>query len=270
MLLVAAVAAFALIASQQGGDGGGSGPLQPLNAIAAAAERTQGEPGGRVAMHAIVESPSESKPLVMTGHTVYSGNRTQGLLRFANPDTGKPAEMELAAEGTHMYMRSDLFKSLPGGKEWMGLDLSVVPTGEAPVPTNVDAKGELAVLEAVTGGVQKLGREEVRGVSTTRYRGEVDNVKRAKELEDEGADKLAEIIEDGAPTKVEAWIDPRGLIRRMRIVTSVPGAEDDGLTTTDMQIDLFDFGAQPEIELPDSDEVFDMTAALESGIGLSD
>src|SRR5207342_1222057 len=47
-------AALAMFAWQQGGDGSSGGLL---NAIAKAAERTQREPGGRAAMHAIVSSP---------------------------------------------------------------------------------------------------------------------------------------------------------------------------------------------------------------------
>lgn len=54
--------------------------------------------------------------------------------------------MEAVADGTTMYMRSSQFGSLPDGSEWIALDLSL---GEE------HAKGGLALLEEVTGKVQK-------------------------------------------------------------------------------------------------------------------
>lgn len=266
-LLIAVVAVSALFAWQQGGDGDGPGPL---NAIAAAAERTRAEPGGRVAVRGVITSPIESESLTITGSMVYSGERSRGVLTAVAPESGEPVEMDLVGDGLEVYMRSDLLDSLPDGSEWMGLDLSVIPNGETPLPVEVDARGDLAILEAVTGDVEELGEEEVRGVPTTRYRGEVDNVERAGELRKEGAGRLASLIEAGSPLRVEAWIDADGLIRRMGLVYSAPRAEGDGSTTTDLRMDFFDLGIEPEIDLPPSDKVYDMTAALRKELGLPD
>lgn len=267
VLVIAVAAVFALLAWQRGGDNDGSGPL---NAIAAAAERTQGEPGGRAAMRTIISSPVESESFTITGDMVYSGERTRGAMTFVNPESGESEEMDLVGDGLELYMRSSLFGSLPDGREWMGLDLSVIPTGDTPLPANLDAKGELAILEAATGDVQKLGEEEVRGVPTVRYRGEIDNAARAEQLREEGAGKLASQIEAGSPLRVEAWIDGDGLVRRMRLVRSNPRAEGDGSSTTDMRVDFFDFGIEPKIDVPEPNEVFDMTSIARRELGLSD
>jgi hypothetical protein len=129
----------------------------------------------------------------------------------------------------------------------------------------------LALLEAVGNDVQKLGKEDVRGVPTTRYRGTIsvsDEIKRAREA---GADALASLSEkEGSPLHVEAWIDADGLVRRMRLVNSRPSDKGDGPVTTDMRMDFIDFGIEPEIEVPDSSEVFDATELARDKAGLSD
>jgi len=62
-LAVVVALVLGLFAWQQGDGEDGSGPL---NAIAAAAERTQLEPGGRASMEAKV-TPAEGEPFTMTG-----------------------------------------------------------------------------------------------------------------------------------------------------------------------------------------------------------
>lgn len=129
-------------------------------------------------------------------------------------------KMDFVADGTVMYVRSSRssrFGSLPGGAEWMALDLAFGDKLDTSVLTNVDAKGELALLEAVGDDVQKLGTE---------------------------AASVAE--NDGVPVQVEAWIDADGLVRRMRLVRSQPTEEGKGPTTIDMRMDFFDFGFEPE------------------------
>jgi hypothetical protein len=173
-------------------------------------------------------------------------------------------KMLVVSDGASMYMRSDLFGSLPDGREWMGFDLSVLPGMETPAPAEMDAKSELAMLEAATGGVRKLGEEVVRGVPTTRYSGEIDNVERAEELREEGAEKIASQLEHGSPIAVEAWIDREGLIRRMRILQTQMG--EGGEQSIDIRMDLFDFGIEPQIEPPAAGEVFDITDIAEREI----
>ncbi len=86
---------------------------------------------------------------------------------------------------------------------------------------------------------------------------------------EEGADDLASETERGAPPRIEVWIDADGLIRRMRLVRSQPGEGGEGPKTTDMRMDFYDLGITPEIDLPDSSEVFDATALAEDEVGLS-
>lgn len=210
----------------------------------------------------------------MTGEMVFNDetDRTWGALTFSRPNSGGSTEMQFVTDGLVMYMRSSMFGSLPGGREWMALDLSSFGQElDAPLPANVDAMGELELLEAATGDVQRLGKEDVRGVPTTRYRGTVSVAENAERLRKEGAEELASLIEEeGSALRVEAWIDAEGLIRRMGLLHSQPREEGEGSTTMDMRIDFFDLGIAPEIDVPESSEVFDATALAKEGIGLSE
>jgi hypothetical protein len=255
-----------LIAWQQGDgeDGGG-----PLNAIAAAAERTQLEPGGRASMEAVV-TPAEGESFTMTGQMVFDDEKdlSRAVMTFPNPKSGDMVTMRVVTDGTVMYIRSSLFGLLPDGREWMSLDLAFGEDLESPLPADADAKGELELLEEVT-GVGKRGREVVRGVPTTRYAGTIDVSEQAERLREQGGDGLSSLVEEkGGPLRIEVWIDDDGLVRRMGYASSQPGVEGEGRTMIDMRMDFYDFGSTPEIEVPDPSEVFDATSLAREEAGL--
>jgi hypothetical protein len=213
----------------------------------------------------MVASEPGSKPIPMWGGLVYDDeDRTRAVLTVLPPGSDESFQMNMVTEGTTMYMSSRRFGSLPDDAEWMALDLNLGQEVEGPVPGSPDAMGELELLETATDDVRKLGKDKVRGVMTTHYRGTIGVDTQAERLRDLGAEELAgRVEEESSPTRVGAWIDDEGLVRRMRIVHTQPKVDDEGTTTIDMRMDFFDFGSEPEIELPDSDEVFDATALTE-------
>lgn len=253
------IAVLGVFASQQGGGDGAGGPL---NAIAEAAVKTQHEGGGRAAMRAVVTEPGRSEPLIMTGRVVYDdAGLAHGTVTVPDSKSSDPVKLEYVQDGTKMYMRSSRFGTLPEGRDWMGIDLSFGEGPDNSLPAGSDAKGELELLEKATGGVDEVGKENVRGVPTTRYRGKVSPSESAKRWREEGAEKSASYVEKrGVPLRVEAWIDAKGLVRRTRIVQLKPEEGGKGPTSMDMSVDFFDFGLEPEIDVPDSGEVFDATA----------
>jgi hypothetical protein len=255
-----------MFAWQQGGDGGSGGLL---NAIAKAAERTRRESGGRAAMHATVSSPDRS--FTMTGQMIFDTEtgRSRVVLTMPGPGSSGSVKMQAVIDGTVMYFQLGQLGSLPDGAEWMALDLSSFGLEQDTLlPSNGDAMGELELLEAATGGVRKLGKENVRGVSTTRYRGRIGVAEQVKQLREKGVeeDLYSYFQEKGTPLQIEAWIDADGLVRRMRYVKSDPAEDDNGSTTMDMRVDFLEFGDVPEIDVPDSSEVFDGTDLAKSEI----
>jgi len=266
--LAVVIVVLAVFASQQGGGDGAGGPL---NAIAEAAVKTQDEGGGRAAMRAVVTEPGRSEPITMTGRVVYdAAGMASGTVTMPDPESSDSVKLEYVQDGAKMYMRSSRFGTLPEGRDWMGIDLSFGEGLDNSLPAGSDAKGELELLEKATGGVDKVGKENVRGVPTTRYRGKVSPSKSAKRWREVGAEKTASYAEErGVPLRIEAWIDAKGLVRRMRVVQLRPEEGGKGPTSMDMRIDFFDFGLEPEIDVPDSSEVFDATALVQEQLDAS-
>lgn len=251
------------------GQGDGEDGAGPLNAIAAAAERTQLEPGGRASMEARF-TPAEGEPFTMTGRMVFDEENELGraVMTFPNPKSGGMATMHSVTDGTVTYMRSSLFGSLPEGREWMSIDLALGEDLESPLGANADAKGELELLEEVT-GVSKRGREVVRGVPTTRYAGTISVAEQTERLREKGAEGLSSLVEEeSGPLWIEVWIDDDGLIRRMDYTGSQQGAEGEERTTFDVRMDFYDFGNVPKIEVPDPSEAFDATSLAREEAGL--
>jgi hypothetical protein len=239
-------------------------------ARAAAAEKTQGQPGGRARFESVVSSSSRPAPITITGQIVFDAEgRSKAVLMVPDPDSDGLVKMRAVSDGAEVYMRSSEFGSLPEGREWLGLDLSFGQEPDAPLPANVDAKEELELLESVGDDVRRLGVEDLHGVRTTHYRGTVGVAGQVERLREEGLEDLASITEkEGAPAEVEVWIGT-GLVRRMRLVQTQPGEEGEGPTTIDMRMDFLEFGIDPEIDLPDSSEVFDMTPLIKEKLDAS-
>jgi hypothetical protein len=84
--------------------------------------------------------------------------------------------------------------------------------------------------------VEKLGSEEIRGVTTTHYRAHLDKT------------KLGLRGSADEPGFVDAWIDEQGLPRRIRVPF---GGENEAAGV----FDLFDFGVQVDVEVPPADEI---------------
>ena len=142
------------------------------------------------------------------------------------------------AEGA-LYLRlSGLAGLLPGlvsgGADWIGVDLAVdsgvldeyLDLGEG------DPARLLETLEAA-GAFEAVGSERVRGVETTRYRGTV------------------------ASSRIDVWVGADGLVRRATV------GDGDG---TNVELELYDFGADVEIEPPPADEVTELGDLLQGGL----
>jgi hypothetical protein len=256
--LVVVLAGLTVLVSQLSGAGAGT----PLNAVAAAAVKTQEERGGRAIMR-IVPSSASGKSLTITGRAVFdTENRARAVLVV--PATGSNAafSMEEITDGAVLYMRSPKL-SLPHGLEWMKIDLEAAVGLKVPTSTGSDPRGELTLLQAA-GNVRKLGKEDVRGVSTMRYRGTIGVDESVDLLRERGEGELADRVEkNGYPLHFEVWIGSDGLVRRLRMF-DLHSYSEGADTSVDMTMDFFDFGFEPQIEAPDPSKVFDATSLAAS------
>ena len=258
VLAVAALLALGLRDSSTGGT--------PFSPIAAAAERTGEVSGARFAGTGTAISSGLEMTMSFGGVYDAAAERTQMRMQVqsaAAPQAALMNPLTAVQDGLTMYMSSPAFANgLPDGKSWMKLDLSefVPETTEAPASaSSMDADAVLEQLELVGDDARIVGRETVRGAKTIRYAATIDPALQAQQLQDAGNDLAADVVESqGGPVSVEVWIDRAGLVRRTAMTVPFelmggPGA------SMSMTMDFFDFGIEPEIEIPADEAVFDAT-----------
>jgi hypothetical protein len=247
--------------------GGSGGALPPVTPVAQAAERTAEYPGARIAMTAGFEVPGKGA-MNLNGQGAYNGTTGRFQLKLSGPGL-ELEEVALAKDDRfEIYMRSPLFGGqLPGGAEWMKIDLSEdIPRQSA----SMDPRAQLEQLGRGT-NLRKLGTETVRGERTTRYRVTVDQRDGIEQLRDEGKDRAADALErmfeasGSSSSEVDVWVAGDQTIRRfdMQMPFSMPGLQG---AEAQMTMEIFDFGVEPDIPLPADESVFDATDMARQGL----
>lgn len=171
-----------------------------------------------------------------------------------------------------VFANSTVYYQLPagalgGGKRWIQLDLqnvadaSNVDFGPLVQGSQADPTQYLLWLSALGPGITKIGEEDVRGVSTSRYRAAVDlNALEGQAPPGKEAEWAAYVqaLRDRlglASIPVEVWVDEDGLIRRFN---HEYGFSAEG-TTAVVTTELFDFGVPVDVTAPPPDQVVTMT-----------
>jgi hypothetical protein len=278
---VAAAFAIAAAAAVTAGCGDGSGSQAlALDPVAAAATKTQDAGAARVRLTVAVSG--QRRTIRLHGAGAIDGTSSEmsfnlgsmaGQLgpRLAKLEHASMKEVALEENGDYViYLRLAFFSSqLPGGKQWIelnlsklgksaGLDLGKLMSGGQLQPTDL-----LSMLEAEGAKVHTLGPATIDGVATTHYRVTVDV---AKALQTKGLTSplLGGIASQMKTVSQNVWIGTDGLVRRIALHSSLPLGRAPRLA---MRMDLFDYGAHVTIAAPPSSQVFDATQFAQQGLG---
>lgn len=268
---LAALLCAGAFAGVAGGCGGSTAAT--LDPIAQAADATTRAGGAQVAMTVSMSAPAlGSSPITITGAGDFNLAHGEGQLSFtlgglpASAGAGSASFDELFAAG-ELYMRSSLFEGkLPGGAQWIKLDVAELASSIGVEPSSLtggqqDPTEYLQELRASGGSVRVAGHEDVRGVPTTRYEGTIDLRRVGEQAPASNRAKLEKAIEalihkSGVSSyPVSVWIDAHHLLRRMKLETPVPTT---GGSAT-VEVELFGFGATPTVTPPPASETFDAT-----------
>ena len=240
-------------------NGGGSSPAAQANAerpvvnpVANAAERLEKFSGGRMSLYIVYSSPLLPGPLAASGLGAYNEEtgRSRIALDMKNPLTGQPMHIVQISDGDVEYDGGDIVaEKLPPGKAWVRTE-----KGEED-DDSLSLEDSMEMLDSPE-RFKLVGRESINGKMTRHYRGEVRIDDLVDFLRERGKDEKAdayEAIEDAAPTEIsaEGWVDGKNLLRRLRMVIPMPGEAGEPPMTVDMRMDFFDYGAKPDIPLPD-------------------
>jgi hypothetical protein len=283
---LASALAVAVAAVVTAGCGGGStSSALSLDPVAAAATKSQSAGAARVRLSIAVSGP-QGKTFRLRGTGAIDGPSSDlrfklgSLLgRVGLPSAamtqlahGSMREITLQEDGDYIiYVRlgSLLSSQLPGGQQWIkldlsklgksaGLDLSKLLSGSQMQPGDL-----LSLLQTEGAKIHKVGPATVNGAATTHYRVVVDTRSRLKDLTT--SPLLAGVAAQVPRIPEDVWIGKDGLVRRVRVSLNLPhGAT---AVRTAMAMDLYDYGAQVDIAAPPSSQVFDATAFAQQGLG---
>ncbi|MPZ99881.1 MAG: hypothetical protein GEU80_11220 [Dehalococcoidia bacterium] len=172
------------------------------------------------------------------------------------------------------YIRWPLIAAFAGvDTEWVGIEL---PPGQDPLGAGglgglggAGFTDPAAVLDSLggAGSLELVGTEEVRGVSATRYDGEIDTQAALAALSpEEQAEMEAQLgsnLQQFPTMPISLWVgEDDGLIRRVQIEVDFGGLVPAGAagfagapTSTTMTMEYFGFGDDVDIEPPPAGQV---------------
>jgi hypothetical protein len=251
------------------GSGGGTLSLDP---IASAATKTQ-----QTGTYSFDYTASMQ---VLGQQFSFSGNgqsdTTNGHMQMTMDFTGLPAQLtqngstaEVVLADKVMYLKLPFLSGmLPGGKQWMKVDLAAAARRAG---TTLGSFGQLDPQQwlqqlLASSDTQKLGTDTVQGEQMTHYRTTIDPSKLTANVPAAQRTRVREAMKQiGMSTiPVDVWVDGQGLLRQESLsLTLGQGLEN---ATMKMTFDLHDFGEPVKVEVPPADQVFDALSALKGGL----
>jgi hypothetical protein len=183
--------------------------------------------------------------------------------------------MQVVVDGTTAYIRLPLLEGLLGRSGWLKAtpdDLDTVGSFGFGAGTG-DPSQLLEVLRGVADDVEEVGQDDVRGETTTHYRGTVDLSKALEQVPAERRAALEQQLKgfdaELAAVPAEVWVDGDGLARRLRLdFADLAAQEVGGATTATLTLDLFDYGDDVTVEVPPADETTPISEVLGAFGGL--
>jgi hypothetical protein len=269
-----AITLLVALAGCSGGEGearSGDGGEDAVEVLEAASTKTSQAGSARMSMTMALDVGGDTA--TMTGDGVFdlaTGRGSMTMTYGAGFAQLSGATFESVFDRTVLYMKFPP-GLVPSPKPWVridlqaageqaGIDLEALLQGAQNEPTQF-----LQYLKGVSDDVQTVGKEDVRGVSTTHYRATIDLRKAAEALGPEAARSIDNLIDRLGTTTLPAeyWIDGDQLMRRMtmEIDSDGTGPQPPAKVTNE----LYDFGAPVELPVPPESEVVDVNQLASGG-----
>jgi hypothetical protein len=284
MMPVLGVAIALLVAAcgSKGSSGGNGGSSKASLAalVASSSTKTQAEGSARMSLHVNVSGASTqagSKSFSEIGSGVFDFARKEGQISIALPQL-QSAAIEI------LYTNGALYERLPPqfgavlarGKQWIKVDLSAAGNLAALNPSlgaSTDPTQVLNYLRGASNSITEVGKETLRGASTTHYHVDLDLTKAARRLS-AGARRAFEqgLSAIGGATSVPAdvWIDDQGRLRKFALrlsITPRTGNQAGQTFTVSETIELYDFGVPVSVTAPPASQVTDLTSSFANPAG---
>ena len=240
------------------------------NPVAAAAEATSDAPGVRITFSG---SAQGAAALTMSGKAVLNGETDRAsIVMNATGSTVAGTQgfsfEEIVADGDIYFRSPELGQVFGGTGQWLLMRSEVfgdLLQGDAGAGFSGSPTQQLDALKDASDEVTEVGHEQVNGVETTHYRAVIDIDKVIDQLKSKLSGDFGDLIDKSmrelSNSTVDVWIDSNGLLRR-ETTTATLGPL--GTFTTTM--DFSHYGIHPDIAVPPSSQVRDVTSLLEGAL----
>jgi hypothetical protein len=302
-LVAAAVVLAAVLAA---GCGGTTGAVPELSSFTNAAQTSAAADSASFSLEANVSVPGIDKQLAFGAEGAFDtpakrlqmsvdlSSVAELMKGFASSlggtvtgDLGSPEDwkLEVIQDGDVAYVHFPLLaKQLPDGKTWIKGDAKTLSSADAGQLkqfgslAGTDPRDVFGLLEAVSGSIEAVGTDEIRGVETSHYKATIDTAKVEKLVPEGQRQTLDGLGQSGrAKIPIDVWIDADQRVRKLAIdlaaidqdppTTSSSGPSGTPLFTLgasgtmnikgSVVLEVYDYGKALELELPPADQVAD-------------
>jgi hypothetical protein len=287
LVLAALVGLLALLAA---GCGGSSMAVPELTSFTGAAQASSAADSARFALELEMTMPLTDKALSISADGGFDTAAKRAQLSFdlsslaelfkslgsafggeMSGEMGDPDDWKLEAiqDGDVAYVSFPLMADqLPAGKTWVKGDAKELSGANAGQLSQfgsfagTDPRDVLGMLKAVSGSIEAVGTDEIRGVETSHYRASVDVAKLEQFVPAEQRQTLGSFDETAkaaglSEIPVEVWLDADQRVRKLSLDIEAKQPGTDQSVKASLVVELYDYGKPLEIELPPPDQVVD-------------
>jgi hypothetical protein len=287
-LVAAAVVLAAVLAA---GCGGTTGAVPPeLSSFTNVAQTSAAADSASFSLEANVSVPGIDKQLAFSAEGAFdtTAKRSQmsvdlssvaelmksfgsGLGGTVTGDLGSPEDwkLEVIQDGDTAYVHFPLLaKQLPDGKTWLKGDAKTLSSADAGQLkqfgslAGTDPRDVFGMLKAVSGSIEAVGTDELRGVETSHYKATIDIAKLEQLVPAAQRDSLGS-VEQGArqaglaEIPLEIWIDSEQRVRKLSLDVDAKQPGTSVSLKASLVVELYDYGKALALELPPADQVAD-------------
>ena len=262
------VASLCLVAGAAAGVSG-CGAAQVIDPVAKAAAVTSSMPGYQ--MSAVMSISSASAPVSATMKGSVDTAQDSGTMNLSENVAGTQVNAPMVFAKLNFWMKAAAIPGaaqVTGGKPWIYVDMSkaLAAMGVGSLPGTTDPTQFLDYLNAVGANPTVVGPVSINGTATTEYRAVID-LDRYATLYHASAQTISAIESAiGSHTMpVEAWIDSQHRVRRLHV--AFPECVAGSKVRFSMTMGIYGFGAQPQAQIPQRGQVYNLTPALVAKYG---
>lgn len=249
----------------------GSGASSAIEIVRASSAKTVGAESSKVSI--VIDTVVEGETVHFTGEGAFDYAGKKGVLTLDLGSLLAGSKLETRLIGDIAYVGvPPAMGGLLAGKKFLKLDIKALAAQNEQFGGLSGSTDPTSGIDALRGAkdVTKVGSEEVRGESTTHYRGTIDLTAAKAELEGDAAESVDELttLLKSEDVPFDVWIDGDGRVRRSTLAVDLPASAktDNKAVKTTITTELYDFGTTVDVVEPPAAEVADGNSLL-AGVG---